>query len=106
MRLDFRLLTALLVLVLLLVGFVMPARAQTTSPCGPVQATLHMLQSQWSERPLWTGHLPDGCRLVLVTTADGGSWTVLIVQADGIACGAAAGTGWHPGGPPAPGIGG
>lgn len=81
------------------------ARAQP-APCQALTDALAALQARWSERPLWTGHLADGRRIMVLAAVDGGTWTTLLISPDGIACGIAAGSRWEPGGGPAAGIGG
>lgn len=67
------------------------------APCQPLPEVLTTLESRWGERPLWTGHLSDGRRAMVLAAPDGGSWTLVIVRPDGLTCGLGAGSSWLPG---------
>lgn len=64
-----------------------PAVAQT--PCLPLPQFLDGLAERFAETPRMSGLM--GTQLMVLTASDAGTWTALIVEADGTACMAAAG---------------
>lgn len=65
----------------------LPAQAQQ---CAPLPDALAGLAAQYGEQPRVSG-LTSGGSLMLVTAAENGGWSVLIVTPDGQACMAASG---------------
>lgn len=60
-----------------------PAMAQ--APCGPVDAVRSMLESKYGEQG-FAEAVTGQYRVEIWTNADTGSWTVVVIRTDGIAC--------------------
>ena len=70
-----------------------PASAQTAPQCMGLADAMAALQSDYGETVRASG-LIDDKTMMLVTAADSGTWTVLLISADGQACFMAAGVGF------------
>ncbi len=77
-----------------------PTLAQ--GPCAPVAAVLSLLEKNAGEVPAANGRDERGYIAVL-TLAPGGSYSVLAVRPDGIACLLSTGAGWSATAPKPPG---
>lgn len=67
---------------------------QAQTVCGPRAAFVEQLARQHGEQTSALG-LAAGGRIVEVLSARGGSWTILVVRPDGVACVLAAGEAWE-----------
>jgi hypothetical protein len=73
-----------------------PAVASASEPvCEPHGALVASLGQEWDERPVARGIDARGAVVELVATADGATWTILVVGPHGIACIAAHGRAWR-----------
>jgi len=69
------------------------AGAQQLS-CGPVDAVLSRLQEGYGERPAGWGMAPNGAVVERLQSADGRTWTLILLLPSGAACVLAAGRDW------------
>jgi hypothetical protein len=76
-----------------LAGFAMPAAAETV--CAVRQQILDSLRGEYFEAPRALGMANDGNVVELLSTGDGGTWTLLVTMPDGISCVIAAGESWE-----------
>jgi len=72
-----------------------PALAQQQAPCGPVDVILKALEDNAKEVPAGMGRDERGFVAVLTLSPDG-SYSVLGIRPDGIACLISTGEGWKP----------
>jgi hypothetical protein len=81
----------LLIIALLLLS---PATAHAQSMCGPLDEVQRALLAEFGERPVSIG---ETARLVIVTFANAGTgtFTIIAVRPDGLACHLASGQRWH-----------
>lgn len=94
---------ALLLALVVLVGLASrPARSQTPE-CVGLPDALAALATRYQEQPRMSG-LTSGGVLMIITAADGGGWSVLLVTPDGQACMAASGASFEVLEPRAPGV--
>lgn len=82
---------AILVLTFLAIAF--PAFAQQRQLCAPRAALLEKLSQDFGETPYSSG-VDGGGNLMEIMTGPKGSWTLLIVRPDKIACIVGSGEGW------------
>lgn len=70
-----------------------PARAAAAGPalCATYEAHAGFLASRYGEFPVFTGRMDDGLVVRIFANGRSGSWTMLVVRADGLACVQAAG---------------
>lgn len=80
-----------LALALLLVAF--PAFAQQRQLCAPRAALLEKLAADFGETAHASG-IDGGGNLMEILTGPNGTWTLLIVRADKVACIVGSGEGW------------
>jgi hypothetical protein len=71
------------------------ASASTAPPCGPWDRFVAVLAEDYDEAPFWIGAAPGGAALAVFVSA-AGTWSVLRVDAAGLACMMASGDGWAP----------
>lgn len=87
------------IVILLAIAFVLIsahfiAKAQSPEPCAKYDAIIKHLETKYSERRVATGATGSG-NMMVVTASEKGSWTMIIVQANGTACMYASGEGWQ-----------
>ena len=80
-----------------LLSAVLPAQAQIE--CGERTAVLQALSAKYGEAAIWQGRTSDGHDLLITANPDGGTWTVLRLDAAGQACLLVGGPSWQPGSP-------
>ncbi len=70
-----------------------PAREAAGTPalCASYQAHAAYLAARYGEFPIFTGQVEDGVVMRLFANGRSGSWTMLVIRADGLACVQAAG---------------
>ena len=74
--------------------------------CLPRADLLAHLAKKYSEAPVAAGMTIDGRGLVeVLTTGDGGTWTIIVTTPQGMSCLVAAGEGWRRLNPPGPHLG-
>ena len=69
--------------------------AQARPACVPYVVAAEMLATKHKERLVMTGAWQGGAHIELWRTADGATWTLLQVNAQGVACVGAAGKDWR-----------
>lgn len=62
--------------------------------CAPRDQMLTQLTKRFGELPSATGLTAEGSAMLVYATPDGSTFTLVFVGTNGIACMAAAGTGW------------
>jgi len=86
---------SLLALAVLLGAKAATAAGPTAPVCASYEAISKQLEKKYTEVPVGRG-LVDGNKLMqLFASADGATWTVVVVRADGVSCIAAAGEHWQ-----------
>ena len=63
--------------------------------CTERKAAIRHLEGKFSEAPVAMGLTNTGAVLEVLTSAAGGSWTILVTMPDGTACLIAAGEAWQ-----------
>jgi hypothetical protein len=81
-------------LALILVVLTPPLALAQEAPCAKRSDFLRHLMGSYRETPVARGITGSGAVLEVVASSSG-SWTILVTNADGIACGIAAGQEWH-----------
>jgi hypothetical protein len=69
--------------------------AQARPGCVPYPVAVEMLTTKHHERLVMTGAWQGGAHIELWRTEDGATWTLLQVNAQGVACVGAAGKNWR-----------
>ena len=72
----------------------LPSAALAQSPCLPRDKMVDHLANRYNERPVSMGLEISGKLIELFTTADGSTWTLVMIMPDGPACVVAAGVEW------------
>ena len=80
-------------LALALLLFAFPAFAQQRQLCAPRAALLEKLSQEFGEAP-YAGAIDGAGNLMEILTGPNGTWTLLIVRPDKIACIVGSGEGW------------
>lgn len=80
-------------LALALILFAFPAFAQQRQMCAPRAAILEKFAQEFGEVP-YAGGIDGGGNLMEILTGPKGSWTLLIIRPDKIACIVGSGEGW------------
>ena len=70
-----------------------PAAAQ--SQCNFHDKALEHLAKKYQETPVAAGMANSGALVEILTTSDGGTWSIIVTRPDGWACLVAAGEGWR-----------
>lgn len=79
-------------------AFVTPASAQATQQkCGPWKETRERFEKQFHEVVTSVGLVNKDNILIVIASPNGASFTIFMLDRNGIACAMAAGTGWEPG---------
>lgn len=81
------------IFVLILLAIALPASAQPRQLCAPRAALLEKLGQEFGETPHGSG-IDGGGNLMEILTSPKGTWTLLIVRADKVACIVGSGEGW------------
>jgi len=68
--------------------------AAAAPPCIPRADAIAMLAERFGEAPIAIG-AATGALIEVLVSADGATWTILIIRPDGTACMAASGTDWQ-----------
>ncbi len=63
--------------------------------CRPHDDVLPHLAQKYDEVPVAIGVTNSGGLVEVLTTADGGTWTIIVTTPQGISCLVAAGEGWR-----------
>jgi hypothetical protein len=71
------------------------ATAAADDNCADRQRVLDFLSENYQESPVAAGIANNGGLIEVVTTPDGGTWTILITMPDGTSCMVAAGEDWE-----------
>jgi hypothetical protein len=71
-----------------------PALAQQP-PCGTREEVLNVLSEKYHEIPIAGGLANNGALIQLLTSADGATWTIAMIQPNGFACLLATGENWQ-----------
>ena len=94
-RVPFRL-TAAAGAFFMLAACATPALAQPApQPCDARDRVLAHLATKYREVPVGVGITNRGGMLEVLTTADGGTWTIIVTLPNGISCMVASGEGWR-----------
>lgn len=80
-------------LALALLLFAFPAFAQQRQLCAPRNALIEKLSQEFGEAP-YAGAIDGAGNLMEILTGPKGTWTLLIVRPDKIACIVGSGEGW------------
>jgi hypothetical protein len=81
----------------------LPTHAQEVQ-CGPVDQVVEGLAKGWGEHVRGTGIVDPSHQLMMLFVNDvTGTWTLIGLQPNGVACIGASGTNWEPQDPPIPG---
>lgn len=80
-------------LALALLLFAFPAFAQQRQLCAPRNALIEKLSQEFGEAP-YAGAIDGAGNLMEILTSPKGTWTLLIVRPDRIACIVGSGEGW------------
>jgi hypothetical protein len=72
-----------------------PAREAAAGPalCASYETHAAYLAGRYGEFPVFTGQMDDGLVFRVFANGRSGSWTMLLIRADGLACVQAAGEG-------------
>lgn len=71
-----------------------PAQAQQP-PCMPLPEFLRILSDEYGETPERRGYVNPALAMLVTANAEAGTWTILRVTPDGMACGVFAGQAWE-----------
>ena len=88
-----RFLTFLLALIFLSAAG--PVGAQQTVACGLYEQIIKGLLLQYKELPTARGLAANGSLIEILTSPDGETWTMIMMQPSGMACVMATGEGWQ-----------
>ncbi len=72
-----------------------PALAQTAIPCGNHKVITDQLKARFSEARVGAGLQTSDTLMELWSSDETGSWTVLIIRPNGVACVVASGEHWY-----------
>ncbi len=72
-----------------------PALAQNVIPCGLHDLIAAQLITEYNETRIGAGLQNPQTLMEIWTSAETGSWTVLIIRPNGVACVVASGGNWH-----------
>jgi hypothetical protein len=87
---------------MLISGLVISTAADAASPaCGPRNQLLGELAKKYHEAPVALGLDNSGALIVVLTSDDGATWTILANRPNGTSCLVASGEEWQPLKPPA-----
>ncbi len=83
----------LLITALVFLGIALPANAQMA--CGKRDAILEKLSGKFSEAPVAMGLSNTGGVIEVLSSAEGGTWTIILTDPGGLTCLVAAGEYWE-----------
>ena len=69
--------------------------AQPAQTCSTRANVLHHLANKYSEAPIALGLAENGGVIELLTSGQGGTWTIIITMPNGTSCMVAAGQDWE-----------
>lgn len=69
--------------------------ADARSQCDTRESVLSQLADNYREEPVALGVTHTGGLIEVLTTKDGGTWSIIITSPQGISCLVAAGEGWR-----------
>lgn len=96
------LVNAVVVLVLAAVLFACTGNARAQGLCAPWSVLQKRFAERFAEVPIGGGLVNANTMATVLASPDGASWTIVIVDARGLACAIASGKGWEPGKNPQP----
>lgn len=67
-------------------AFFAPGAAIAQTPCMDLAAAAERLERSHGEVPTWRGMSARGYMIVLFESAERGTWTIVMVRRDGLAC--------------------
>jgi phage/plasmid primase-like uncharacterized protein len=82
-------------LILAVLGLLLTAPLAAAIQCGATEAVLTGLAERYQEQAVARGLMPDGSMAMVTATADGVTWTLLLVKPDGQSCLMASGRDWE-----------
>lgn len=82
-------------LLMILLALAPPAAAQTTPPCAPHDALSEQMTDRYGEQLVHSGLTASDRILEIWASPDTGTWTALILNAEGMACIVATGDFWQ-----------
>lgn len=90
----------LILAVLIVTGLTLPATtraemAQMQMPCGARSDVITGLQGKFSETPVAIGLSNNGGVVEVLASPDGGTWTIIVTDPQGISCLMATGEYWE-----------
>ncbi len=71
------------------------ASALAAPQCNTRQTVLELLSQKYSEAPVAVGVANNGGLVEVLSTGDGGTWSIIITSPKGVSCLVAAGEGWR-----------
>ncbi|MBW4708644.1 hypothetical protein KX928_12700 [Roseobacter sp. YSTF-M11] len=83
-----------LLLLLPLLAVLSFAAAPASAGCAPLELAQKKLADEYGEETIWVGIQPNEHQLIIMGEPGGGTFTVILLRPDGIACGIAVGTSW------------
>ena len=89
-------LSSSLMLIALLAGWQTAAAEVQNSPvCAPRAQLLDQLSSRYKEAPVAVGLSSSGSMVEVLTSDNGGTWTIMVSPPNGSSCLVASGEGWE-----------
>jgi len=82
-----------LIATLVFIGMALPANAQMA--CGKRDDILQRLSGKFSEAPVAMGLSNTGGVIEVLSSAEGGTWTIILTEPGGLTCLLAAGEFWE-----------
>lgn len=82
-----------LVAAMISAGFVFPASAQMA--CGDREEIIERLSGKFSEAPVAMGLSNTGGVIEVLSSAEGGTWSIIVTDPNGLSCLLAAGEYWE-----------
>jgi len=76
-------------------AFFMPAPAQGAPSCASHDEALALLRNKYQERRVAVGVTSAGGLVEVLSSKDGGTWTILVTAPNGQSCIVSAGEGWR-----------
>ena len=71
------------------------ASALAAPQCNTRETVLELLSQKYSEAPVAVGVANNGGLVEVLSTGDGGTWSIIITSPKGMSCLVAAGEGWR-----------
>jgi len=71
------------------------ASAQTQNQCNTRESVVTLLSSKYKEAPVAVGVTNTGGLVEVLSTGNGGTWTIIVTTPQGMSCLVAAGEGWR-----------